>query len=200
MDLNEAIYSRRSVREFTAETVSEIIRDLIEAAVQAPSAVNAQPCTFCVIRDKTVLVTISQEAVGHMVETTPVGLMSHHFKEILNDPNFTIPRTPNFILIQTHRRHSVGGGGLRALRRKPTPVARGVLLLGTCWIGFAQSWLGTLEGKALLNLSANYKPVAPIIVGQAIRGTERSTGQNSNNATLYCLCFADMDELTVARS
>ena len=62
MDLKEAIYSRRSVREFTAETVSEkIIRDLIEAAVQAPSAVNAQPCTFCVIRDKTVLATISQK-------------------------------------------------------------------------------------------------------------------------------------------
>jgi nitroreductase len=44
MDLKEAIYTRRAVREFTAEAVSEsIIRDLIEAAVQAPSAVNQQP-------------------------------------------------------------------------------------------------------------------------------------------------------------
>ena len=42
MDLKEAIYSRRSVREFTAETVSEkIIRDLIEAAVQAPSSTRS---------------------------------------------------------------------------------------------------------------------------------------------------------------
>ena len=81
MDLKEAIYSRHSVREFTAETVSEkIIRDLIEAAVQAPSSINAQPCTFCVVRDKRVLATISQEAKAHMVNTTPVGLMSHHFK------------------------------------------------------------------------------------------------------------------------
>jgi nitroreductase len=56
MELKEAIYSRRSVREYTGEAVSEkIVRDLIEAAVQAPSAVNAQPCTFCVVRDKTVL-------------------------------------------------------------------------------------------------------------------------------------------------
>ena len=102
-DLKEAIYSRRSVREFTAETVSEkILRDLIEAAVQAPSAVNAQPCTFCVIRDKTVLATISQEAEAHMVKTTPVGLMSHHFKEILNDPNFNIfYNAPVLILIST---------------------------------------------------------------------------------------------------
>jgi nitroreductase len=32
--------------------------------------------------------------------------------------------------------------------------------LGTCWIGFAQGWLGTPEGKALLKLPAAYKPAA----------------------------------------
>jgi len=77
MDLKEAIYTRRSVRDFTAEPVAEkAIRDLIEAAIRAPSAVNAQPCTFCVVRDKTVLGGISREAKAHMVKTTPVGLMS----------------------------------------------------------------------------------------------------------------------------
>jgi nitroreductase len=38
--------------------------------------------------------------------------------------------------------------------------------LGTCWIGFAQSWLQTLEGKTALDLPAAYLPVAPIIVGR----------------------------------
>jgi nitroreductase len=37
--------------------------------------------------------------------------------------------------------------------------------LGTCWIGFAQAWLGTPEGQMALGLPANYVPVAPIIVG-----------------------------------
>ena len=37
--------------------------------------------------------------------------------------------------------------------------------LGTCWIGFAQAWLGTPAGKAALNLPAAHVPVAPIIVG-----------------------------------
>jgi nitroreductase len=41
MDLKEAIYTRRAVREFTAEPVAdETLRQLIDAAVQAPSAVN----------------------------------------------------------------------------------------------------------------------------------------------------------------
>ena len=103
MDLKEAIYTRRSVRDFTAEPVAEkAIRDLIEAAIQAPSAVNAQPCTFCVVRDKTVLGVISREAKAHMVKTTPVGLMSHHFSEILNDAKFDIfYHAPALILIST---------------------------------------------------------------------------------------------------
>jgi nitroreductase len=37
--------------------------------------------------------------------------------------------------------------------------------LGTCWIGFAEAWLGTPEGKAVLELPATSLPVAPIIVG-----------------------------------
>jgi len=37
--------------------------------------------------------------------------------------------------------------------------------LGTCWIGFAQGWLGTPEGKSALKLPETDIPIAPIIVG-----------------------------------
>ena len=41
MDVREAIYGRWAVREFTSEPVDEkILRQLIDAAIQAPSAVN----------------------------------------------------------------------------------------------------------------------------------------------------------------
>src|SRR5579863_1159135 len=166
MDLKEAIYSRRSVRQFTDEAVSEkLIRDLIEAAVQAPSAVNSQPCTFCVIRDKTVLAAISREAKAHMVKTTPVGLMSHHFQEVLNDANFNIfYNAPVLILISTSGDIPWAVEDCALAAENLMLAARGAGL-GSCWIGFAQSWLGTPEGKALLKLPSNYKPVAPIIVG-----------------------------------
>jgi len=166
MELKEAIYSRRSVREFTAEAVSEkIVRDLIEAAVQAPSAVNAQPCTFCVVRDKAVLAAISRESKAHMVKTTPVGLMSHHFQEVLNDAKFNIfYNAPVLILISTTGDIPWAVEDCALAAENLMLAARGAGL-GTCWIGFAQSWLGTSEGKALLKLPADYKPVAPIIVG-----------------------------------
>ena len=60
MDLMEAIYSRRAVREFTAEAVDEkMLRQLIDAAIQAPSAVNEQPWFFSVVLDKELLARIS---------------------------------------------------------------------------------------------------------------------------------------------
>lgn len=39
--------------------------------------------------------------------------------------------------------------------------------LGTCWIGFAQGWLATPEGHAVIGLREDLLPVAPIIVGHA---------------------------------
>jgi len=39
--------------------------------------------------------------------------------------------------------------------------------LGSCWIGFAQSFLNSLEGKKIAGLAEACVPVAPIIVGHA---------------------------------
>jgi nitroreductase len=100
-----------------------------------------------------------------MLRTTPVGLMSHHFSEILNDPNFDIfYHAPALILIPTvaHIPWAVEDCALAA--ENLMLAARGAGL-GTCWIGFAQGFLATSEAKTLLKLPAAYRPVAPIIVG-----------------------------------
>jgi nitroreductase len=41
--------------------------------------------------------------------------------------------------------------------------------LGTCWIGFAQHWLATADGKAALGLPLSHTPIAPVIVGHPLR-------------------------------
>ena len=165
MDLKEAIYTRRSVRDFTDKPVDEkTLRQLVDAAIQAPSAVNQQPWSFCVVRDRTLLVRISGEAKAYMLKTSPVGL-SHHFQEILSDPKFDVfYHAPALVVISstTESPWAVENCSLAAENLMLTARAAG---LGTCWIGFAQAWLGTPEGKMALGLPANYVPVAPIIVG-----------------------------------
>jgi len=166
MDLKEAIYTRRATREFTAAPVDEkTLRELIDAAVQAPSAVNSQPWSFCVVRDKALLDKISATAKAYMVSHTPLGLVSHHFDQILHDPSFDIfYQAPVLIVICTTSEipWAVEDCALAAENLMLAARAAG---LGTCWIGFAQGWLGTPEGKAALKLPAAYQPIAPIIVG-----------------------------------
>ena len=166
MKLKEAIYKRRSVREFTFREVDEkAIRKLIDAAIQAPSAVNEQPCCFTVIRDRTLLSGISDHAKTFMLQSPPVGLASHHLQELISDPAFNIfYNAPVLIVIAsaTNGHWAIENCTLAAENLMLAACAEG---LGTCWIGFAQGWLDTPEGKAALQLPPEYKVVAPIIVG-----------------------------------
>ncbi len=167
MDLKDAIYSRRATRAFTADAVDEkTLRALIDAAIQAPSAVNAQPWAFCVIRDKTLLAKISQQAKAYMVRNTPLGLVSHHFDQILRDAEFDILyRAPALIVICTTAAIPWAVEDC-ALAAENLMLAACAVGFGTCWIGFAQGWLGTAEGKAALGLPEAYLPIAPIVVGR----------------------------------
>lgn len=52
MELLEALHTRRSVRHFTAEPISdERLERLVEAAGSAPSGGNAQPWVFIIVRE-----------------------------------------------------------------------------------------------------------------------------------------------------
>lgn len=166
MDLKEAIYTRRAVREFTTETVDQkAIRQLIDAAIQAPSAVNEQPWSFSVVQDKAVLAQISKEAKAYMLRSPPRGIPSHHLQELVSDPHFDILcHAPVLIVISsvTNSQWAIENCSLAAENLMLAACAAG---LGTCWIGLAQTLLGTPDGKATLELPMDYVPVAPIIVG-----------------------------------
>jgi nitroreductase len=165
MDLNAAILGRRSVREFTSQPVAdETIRGLIDAAIHAPNAVNQQPWTFTVVRDQTVLTRLSDDAKRHMLANMP-DRHADHFRARLSDPNFQIfYHAPALIIISAleHGPWIVEDCALAAENLMLAAYADG---LGTCWIGFAQSFLNTSEGKKALELPAAWVPVAPIIVG-----------------------------------
>jgi len=166
MDIMEVIYARRAVRAFTAEPVDDqTLRRLIEAAIQAPSAVNQQPWSFFVVQDKALLARISREAKTHMLRTSPAGLVSHHFQELLSDPKFDIFYSAPVLIVISAVAESPWAVEDCALAAENLMLAARALGLGTCWIGFAQAWLGTPAGKAALNMPAGYMPVAPVIVG-----------------------------------
>lgn len=57
----DAIYKRRSIREFTDEDVNEDdLRQIIKAGIWAPSGLNNQPWRFVVSRDEEIRAQLSQ--------------------------------------------------------------------------------------------------------------------------------------------
>ena len=53
MDVLEAIFTRRSIRKFTGDPITDQdLETIIRAAFQAPSAHNLQPWEFIILRDK----------------------------------------------------------------------------------------------------------------------------------------------------
>ena len=166
MDLNGAISGRRSTRDYAAQAVDDrSIRRLIDAAVHAPSASNGQPWTFTVVRDQSLLDQISDAAKAHMLAALPAGPQSDRQRVSLSDPDFQIfYHAPVLILISgiAQRPWVVEDCALAAENLMLAAYGDG---LGTCWIGYAQGYLNTAEGKDALGLPPASVPAAPIIVG-----------------------------------
>ncbi|MGB9301348.1 MAG: nitroreductase [Anaerolineae bacterium] len=65
MELLEALRTRRSVRQWTAEPIpDEQLKELVEAAARAPSGSNNQPWTFVIIREQGRLKRLRAAAPG----------------------------------------------------------------------------------------------------------------------------------------
>jgi nitroreductase len=63
MSAMDAIYHRRSVRDYAPEKIDQnVIRSLLDAAVHAPTAMHEEPWSFAVIQDKKLLDRLSESA------------------------------------------------------------------------------------------------------------------------------------------
>ena len=92
MELKEAIYGRRSVRKYSDKNISdEDLKEIIEAGLWAPSAVNLQPWYFVVCRSDDALKSLNQIMGGSIFGLTKV--LNNRFK---SNPE-VIEETVNFV-------------------------------------------------------------------------------------------------------
>ena len=60
METLEAIFTRRSVREYTPQAVPDaLVHELLAAAMQAPSAGNQQPWQFVIVTEREQLTALA---------------------------------------------------------------------------------------------------------------------------------------------
>ena len=166
MDLNEAIYRRRSTRRFTDREVGKApLMEIIRVGTRAPSALNLQPWAFAVFHDRKFLESMSRRAKAHLVATL--------------DPMFELqPRSQQYA--ETDYDAFYGAGTLVVIyasgrRFKPTEdcclAAQNLMLaahglgLGTCPVGFTRPWFDLPEVKREFGIPESYTAVHPIVVG-----------------------------------
>ena len=166
VEFGSVLRGRRSVRSFWPDPVAEdTIKALIEAASWAPSAVNSQSIIYLVVRDQERLCRMSLAAQAHVLGHLPAKEAPQHFRDLVDDSEFNIfHHAPALIVIaaRASSQWAVEDCALAAQNLMLSAYAHG---LGSCWIGFAQHWLATPEGRAALGISEDLRPVAPIVIG-----------------------------------
>ncbi len=154
MDVFEAIKSRRSVRAFTREDVSEKeVKKLIDAARWSPSAGNIQPWEFIIVRKPEIKRRLSIAALRQtFIEEAPVVIV--------------------VCANQTMSGRGYGARGVNLYCLQDTAAATQNMLLAAFALGLATCWVGAFreeEAKKALNLPEGVRPVAIIPLGYSAK-------------------------------
>lgn len=143
------VFSRRSIRKYKPDTIpEEMVKDILEAAMAAPSAVARDPWEFIVIQ--------KQETLSKIAEALPNGKM--------------LAEAPLGIIIcgDLHRAHD---GQVSFLLQDCSAAIENILLtvsmlgLGACWLGVHPREDRITHIRELFALDDNIIPVSAVSIG-----------------------------------
>lgn len=166
MECLDVIYARRSVRGYTGEPVArETLKRLLDAAVQAPTGMNAQPWAFGVIEGAERLRALSDRGKALLLSQLDRMPMFERYRDMLADPNFNLCYHAPALVIIFKKPDGATADADCAMAAQNLMLAACDQGLGTCWIGFLGFLLNTPEVKRELGVPEDYTAVAPLVVG-----------------------------------
>ncbi len=165
MDVLRAIYGRRAIRQFEADTPSgKVIESVIADAVQAPNSINRQAWSFIVVQGRERLAAYSREAKAAALGALPPAVTSE-LRGMLQAPDFNIFYDAPALVIVCATLDEPMVHQDCCLAAQTLMLAAHAKGLGTCWIGFAEGWLNLAQTKRELGIPPGHVAVAPIIIG-----------------------------------
>lgn len=158
METSDAIYTRRSIRKYTSEKVSEDeLHKLIAAGMMAPSAGNRQPWHFITVTDPKRLSQVAQvNPNAGMASRAPAGILVCGDTKLEMHPGYWVQDCSAAVQNILLAAHDAG--------------------LGAVWTGI---WPKNdrVEGfKKLFGIPASVQPLAFLVIGRA---EENSTKQEN---------------------
>jgi nitroreductase len=156
MDTLEAIFTRRSIRTYTDQTVpTEVVDNLLRAAMQAPSAGNQQAWQFVVVTNRPQLNALAEVLpYGKMLTTAPLGIIVCGDLEHEKSKGYWVQdcsaATQNILLAA----HAQG--------------------LGAVWLGVYPREQRVIDVRKALGVPENVTPLCVIAIGYPAEQKERA--------------------------
>lgn len=178
IDVVDAIYGRRAVRNYLPKKVdSEIIHQLLEAAVHAPAALHEESKAFVVIQNKPLLDRISESAklLTLNQEKKKPDLQQERVLQVVQQKEFNVFYNASTLIVicSTFKGKFVTADcWLAAENLMLNALSYG---LASCVIGFAVDALNSPEWKKELGIPKKMTAIAPIILGWPAEKTLAST-------------------------
>ena len=165
----EAIKKRRSVRSYESKPIpKDILNTIIEAANQAPSAMNSQPWRFVIIEDKEMKKKLLQAALPNVkkilenvkdVDPERYKLIMKRYEEMEDPIYYSAPSIVFVIGSGRYADHSC------PLACENIMLAAYSLGIGSCWVGFGSMVTDNKEIIKALELKDDEKIFGPILLG-----------------------------------
>lgn len=164
----EVIEERRAVRAFAPELVRESdIKQLLQAAVRAPTAMHREPWAFVVIQDRALLHQLSDRVKADLRDHATVKhpAESSAFFELLARQDFNVFYDANTLVVVCAKAGTAFAQADCWLAAENLMLAAHAMGLGTCVVGAAIGTLNRMDVKGSLGLSQDLEVIAPILVG-----------------------------------
>lgn len=185
MTVKDAIYGRCSVRSYDPEQVNQsTLRDLLAAAVRAPTAMHGEPWKFVIVQDRNTLKRLSDRAKENLVAEVAHLHPERGSLDTFTEPGFNVfydAGTLVVICAETADQFALADCWLAAQNLMLTARAMG---LGTCVVGLAASVLNLPDVKNELGIPSDTTAVAPIIVGKP-RGEALPSARKEPNVVAW---------------
>lgn len=160
----QTILNRRSTRAFTDQPVSrELIEQIVEAGLYAPSAHNQQPWHFTVIQNK--------ELLNHMnlvAKAAARASESEFLQKAGHNENYNVFHNAPAVIVFSGDETAISPRLDTAAAAENMLLAAESLDLGACWVGMLRLCIAGTEGEKIVErfeLPENYTPYFALVIG-----------------------------------
>ncbi len=160
----EAIYKRRSIREFTSAQIStEKLHEIVRAGIWAPSGLNNQPWRFVIIQKPDIKEELAQQThYGHIVSGANALIAVYLSKDDMYD---------------AVKDHQSAGACIQNIL-----LAAEALELGAVWLG--QILKNKAEVNRILGLADNFDLMAVVALGHPLHRNQKSRRKDMSELLL----------------